>query len=94
MINTSVFRIKSNDAPVGYTATAGNSTTAPAGISVVRVVTTTAAFIAIGKTAVATANDAPIAANTPEYFKIWEGERVSAIQSTAAGNLHVSFMTQ
>lgn len=94
MINTSVFKIKSNDTPVAYTATAGNSTAAAVGISVVRVVTTTAAFIAIGKTAVATANDAPIAANTPEYFKIFEGERVSAIQSAAGGNLHVSFMTQ
>lgn len=94
MINTSVFKIKSNDTPVAYTGTAGNSTAAPVGISVVRVVTTTASFIAIGKTAVATANDAPMAANTPEYFKIFEGERVSAIQSAAGGNLHVAFMTQ
>lgn len=94
MNNASVHKIKSNETPVAYTASAGNSTVAPVGITVVRVYTTTAAFIAIGKNAVATVNDAPISAGEKEYFKIGEGERVSAIQSTAAGNLHVSFMTQ
>lgn len=93
MINTSVFKVKSNEV-VAYTGTAGNSSAAPVGVSVVRVLTTSIAHIAIGKTAVATTSDVYMAAGVPEYFKVFEGERVSAIQSATNGNLHVSFMTQ
>lgn len=89
-----IYKIKSNETPVAYTGTAGNGTAAPVGIHVVRVVTTTAAFIAIGKAAVATVNDAPMAAGVAEKFNIGEGERVSAIQSAVGGNLHVAFMTK
>ena len=92
MQQQSVFKIKTNEV-VAYTAAAGNSAACPLGINVVRVHVTSAAHIAIGKTAVATTSDALVPANVPEYFRVFEGERVSAIQNAVGGNVHVTYMT-
>lgn len=89
----SVYAIKSNEV-VAYTGTAGNSAAAATGIVAVRVVATTAAHVAIGKTVTATASDALLPANTPAFFKIFDGERVSVIQNAAGGNAYVTFLTQ
>lgn len=74
---------------VAYTGTAG--TIANAVVStLVRVVTTTAAYIKIGSSPTATNTDVYIPANTPEYFTIAAGQKVSAIQVSAGGTLHVT----
>lgn len=78
---------------VAYTGTAGNGSAAAAGITAVRVVTTTAAFITIGKTAEAVANDTYMPAGVAETFQCGEGERVSAIQVSSGGNLQWTFLT-
>jgi hypothetical protein len=78
---------------VAYTGTAGNSTAAGTGIRAVRVLTTTAAYISIGKDAVAVANDVYMPAGVPETFQCFEGERVSAIQVASGGNLQVTYLT-
>lgn len=78
---------------VAYTGTAGVSTAAGAGIRAVRVVTTTAAFIRIAKSATAEADDTYMPAGIPETFQIMEGERVSAIQVAAGGNLQWTYLT-
>lgn len=76
---------------VTYTGTAGTITNAvAAGVSVVRIVVTSDAFIKIGTSPTATANDIFIPANVPEYFGIKTGEKVSAIQSSAGGTLYVT----
>jgi hypothetical protein len=80
---------------VAYTGTAGTITN-PVGdyTSLVRVVVSTAAFIKIAKSPTATTSDVYLAANTPEYFIIHPGEKVSAIQSAAGGSLYVTEMTR
>ena len=80
---------------VAYTGTAGNGTAIPKGVHAVHIVTTTASFIAIGKTAVATVNDIPCPAlGTGYIFGVTEGDRVSAIQSAAGGNVHITLLTK
>jgi hypothetical protein len=93
LTNNQVYRPGTHQS-VAYTAAAGTITNAVADTTrVVRVYCTTAAFIKIGTNPTATASDVPVAANTPEYFAIAKGEKVSAIQQSAGGNLHVTEMT-
>lgn len=74
-----------------YTGTAGTITNAmTAGIHKARVVVTTAAYIKIGSSPTAAATDVYMAADSPEYFTISEGEKVSAIQVSSGGTLHVT----
>jgi hypothetical protein len=76
---------------VAYTGTAGTIATAiSSGIHKVRVYVTTAAYIKIGKDVTATTSDVPMAADAPEYFTIKQGEKVSAVQVTSGGTLHVT----
>lgn len=89
----SIWKLTEASGTTAYTGTAGNSTAAGVGIRAVRVVCTTAAFIRIGKTAVAVADDTYMPANVPEVFQCFEGERVSAIQVSSGGNLHVTYLT-
>lgn len=79
---------------VAYTAAAGTIANPISDhIFLVRVVLTTDGYIAIGKAPVATTNDMFMPANTPEYFKINAGEKVSAVQDSASGILHVTEIT-
>jgi hypothetical protein len=80
---------------VAYTGTAGTITNAvSAYINLVRVLVTTAAFIKIDNSPTATTSDVFLPANTPEYFTIKPGQKVSAIQSAAGGTLYVTEMTK
>lgn len=78
---------------IAYTGTAGVSTAAASGIRAVRVLTTTAAFIKIGKSATAVADDTYMPAGVPAIFQCFEGERVSAIQVASGGNLQWTYLT-
>jgi hypothetical protein len=69
----------------------------PIGTTAVRLVTTAACFVEIGKVAVT--NVAPtaiantsmyLAAGIPEYFACYVGAFVSAIQVAAAGSLYIT----
>lgn len=76
---------------VAYTGTAGTISTAiNTGVQKVRVVVTSAAYIKIDNTPTATSSDAYIPADSPEYFTIAPGQKVSAIQVSSAGTLHVT----
>jgi hypothetical protein len=74
-----------------YTGTAGTITNAiAAGTYKVRVVVTSAAYIKIDKSPTATTADVYMAADAPEYFSIRPGMKVSAVQVSAGGTLHVT----
>lgn len=76
---------------VAYTGTAGTiSNAVGAGTNKVRVVATTAAYIAIGNSPTATTSDAYLPADRPEYFTITPGQKVSAVQVGSNGVLHVT----
>ena len=77
---------------VSYTGTAGNSTAAPSGVIKVRVIVTTAAYVKIGKDAVAVSPGTYMAAGAGESFSITPGERVSAIQVASGGTLNVTWL--
>lgn len=80
---------------VAYTGTAGVITNpVGAGIQVVRVVLTSAGHIKIGAAPTATTSDIYMPAGIPEYFSVREGEKISAIQVSAGGNLHVTECTR
>lgn len=55
----------------------------------IKVFTTTIAHVAIGASPTATTRDYPMAASVPVIFPVAAGDKVSAIQSAAGGNLHV-----
>lgn len=76
---------------VAYTGTAGTIATAIVdGVSKVRVAVTTAAYIKVDKTPTATTSDVYMPADSPEYFTVSPGMKVSAIQVSAGGTLHVT----
>ncbi len=55
----------------------------------VKVFTTTIAHVAIGANPTATTRDYPLPASYPQIFPVAAGDKVSAVQSAAGGNLHV-----
>jgi hypothetical protein len=74
-----------------YTGTAGTITNVVGSETyIVRVVCTTDAFVKIDNSPTATTADTFLPANSPEYFTITPGQKVSAIQSTASGTLYVT----
>lgn len=76
---------------VAYTGTAGTIANATgAQVRRIRVVLTSAGYIAIGSNPTATNNDVYMAANVPEYFDVPPSIKVSAVQDTAGGTLHVT----
>jgi hypothetical protein len=79
---------------VAYTGTAGVIAN-PVRSSIIRVVLTSAGFIKISPLGTAaTTSDVYMAADSPEYFKVSpHRDKVSAIQSSAGGNLHVTEMS-
>lgn len=75
-----------------YTGTHGVISTA-VNASIVRVVCTTAAYVAIGSAPVADSGDMYVAADQPEYFRVIPGsDKVSAVQVSAGGSLYVTEM--
>ena len=76
---------------VAYTGTAGTvANTVTSGVQKVRVCASSACYIAIGVSPTATTASIYLPADTPEYFTIGPGEKVSAIQLSAGGTLHVT----
>lgn len=76
---------------VAYTGTAGTITTAiSAGVKKARVVVTSAAYVKVGVSPTATTSDVYMAADSPEYVTVSVGEKISAIQVSAGGTLHVT----
>jgi hypothetical protein len=79
---------------VAYTGTAGTIANAFGDHTrYVRVVVTSAAHVKVGKSPTATTSDVYMAANVPEIFRTGAGEKVSAVQVSAGGNLHVTELT-
>ncbi len=79
---------------VAYTGTAGTIANAVGTQSYkVRVLTTTAAYLKIGDSPTASTADPYMAADSPEYFTITPGQKVSAVQVSANGTLHVTEIT-
>ncbi len=78
-----------------YTGTAGTiDDPISGGITVIRVWLTTAGYIAIDASPTATTSDIPMPANTPEYFVVPPGSKVSAIQASSGGTLYVTEMSR
>lgn len=78
---------------VAYTATAGTiSNAVGTNTTVVRVYVTSDAHIAIGSDPTADTDDMPMLADAPEYFKVNQGDKVSAVQQSAGGDLYVTEM--
>lgn len=76
---------------VAYTTSAGTITNAVGSETyAVRVVTTSAAYIKIDNSPTATSSDVYMPADTPQVFTITPGQKVSAIQVSAGGTLHVT----
>ena len=74
---------------VAYTGTAGTISNA-VGTSLIRVVCTTNAHIVLGSAPTATASDMPVFAEVETYLVCNADDKVSAIQSSANGTLHVT----
>lgn len=64
------------------------------GTNVVRIWLSTAGYIAFGTAPTATTSSIPMPANTVEYFLISPGHKVSAIQASSGGNLHVTELSR
>lgn len=79
---------------VAYTGTAGTIAN-PVGSQTyaVRIIVTTASYIAFGGGPTATTSDIYMPAGLPEVFIINPGEKVSAVQVSAGGTLHVTELT-
>lgn len=76
---------------VAYTGTAGTIANAITDqVTKIRVVVTSAAYVKVDKSPTATTSDVYMAADSPEYFTVSAGMKVSAIQVSAGGNLHVT----
>lgn len=73
-------------------SSAAISTAFATGTTVVRIVATEDVNIKFGSTPTATTSDPFIPANQVEYFKVTAGEKVAAIQNSAAGTCYVTEM--
>lgn len=82
-----------NGQVVAYTGTAGTITSPlPPSVNAVWVFCTTTAYVKVGASPTATSADIPVAANWPVMIQIDQNngdQKVSAIQETTGGNLHV-----
>jgi len=76
---------------VAYTGTAGTISNAVGeGTFKVRVVVTSAAYVLVDKDPTATSAAVYMPADSPEYFTVTPGQKVSAIQVVSGGTLHVT----
>jgi hypothetical protein len=74
-----------------YTGTAGTITNAiSAGVKKVRIEVTSAAYVKVGVAPTATTSDPYFPADAAEYITVAPGEKVSAIQVSGSGTLHVT----
>ncbi len=76
---------------VAYTGTHGRIANAvQAGVRLVRVWCTSDATIAVGATPTAVTTDIPVTAKLPQLISVEAGDKLSAVQVSAGGNLHVT----
>ena len=80
---------------VAYTSTAGViANPIPKGCNVIHVKVTSDAHVRISNNPVATDSDIPLTANVDYEFTCSGGDKVSALQMSAAGILYVTPLTQ
>lgn len=72
------------------TSTASAASAAVTASSIVRVISSTDVFLAVGTNPTATTSSMLLPANTPEYIKLNTGDRIAAILSTGSGYLYVT----
>ena len=77
---------------VSYTATAGLSAAFSAATALIRIVTTTDAYILISMagTAVTSTTGVLMAAMVPEYFEVPKGGKASIIRSAVDGSANIT----
>lgn len=76
---------------VAYTGAAGTVTNGvTVGVTKVRVLTTTDAFVTTDGTTPSATSGAYVPALSPEYITVTPGQKVSAVQVTAGGTLYVT----
>lgn len=91
-----VYRLTAASDVVAVGAASAQSAVFGAFTDVVRVASTTNAWIAINDnpTAIAADGSAYLPANQVEYFSVKPGDRLAVIQDSAAGNISVTEMTR
>jgi hypothetical protein len=86
-----VFRLGTTQTAAYTSVAAAISTAISTGTNVVRVSTTTGAYIKFGATPTAAAtNSAYIAGGMPEYFVVTPGQKVSAVRAATSGTMTVT----
>ncbi|AWK90165.1 hypothetical protein [Azospirillum thermophilum] len=80
--------------PQAVTIDAASRTSLPFGAdtTVIRLVATSACFLAFGPAPVATAGDHYLPAGVPEYFRVVPGMAVAVVRAGTDGTLHLSEM--
>lgn len=74
-----------------YTGTAGVITTGvSAGVTKVRILTTTDAFVTADGTVPTSSNAAYVVALSPEYVTVTQGQKPQAVQVSAGGTMYVT----
>jgi hypothetical protein len=88
-----VYRLGDHQSVI-YTASAGTITNAfSPSTKLVRVLTTSAAYVKVGNSPKATSADVYVPADTPQFFMASPGMKVSAVQVSSSGTLHVTELT-
>lgn len=75
---------------VSYTGTAASSTAFASTTTVVRLVSTSDCYVVFGSNPTATTSSSFLPVGVVEYFLVTPGQKVSAIQLSAAGSLNVT----
>ena len=91
-IKTTYYPSTSQTVTVGA-ASAATTNAVGAHTSVVRLHADTDCFIAIAKAPTATTSDMFLPSGQTEYIRVHPGQKVAAIQDSAAGTLYVTEMT-
>lgn len=76
---------------IGSSSAATANATQP-GVVVVRLLSDTDCYIAIGQTPTATTSSMKLKANVPEYFRIAPERKIAVLQVSASGTLNVTEM--
>ena len=96
MINEPIIYAPTAPQTVAYGVAAGTSTAFGAQITAIRLHATTDCFVlfSVPGTSATSATGFFLGAARPEYFSVAGAQKVSVIQSIAAGNLYVSELTR
>lgn len=75
---------------LSYTGTADTSDAFSAGTNLIRIVSTTACHVKVAAGPTATTSDMYLPADVVDHIVVAEGQKISAIQASAGGDLSVS----